>query len=338
MWNKTILIAVMEWDYGKKERGESIEKRCFFNTLKKLVTRVEPFWIDDYLKDKSKLQAEILARTNKIHPDLIFFIPYKDEFTFETLDRLKQNSSTFAWYGDDQWRFDSFSSKYAPHYSFVSTTDPWSVMRYKKIGVEPILSQWAAHSFSDDQALFLDKEIYEYDVTFVGGSNASRKWFVNELQKRGVSVDCFGSGWANGRVSNEQMEEIFRRSRINLNLSNSISYDLRFITSNIKNLYVYLRSSKHAEQIKARNFEIPLAGGFQLSNYVLGLERYLHIGEEIAVFTSPEECAKQIEYYLNNEEERKKILKISQKRVAAEHTYQHRLGHILKSIWSKEEG
>ena len=59
------------------------------------------------------------------------------------------------------------------------------------------------------------------------------------------------------------------------------------------------------EQIKARNFEIPLAGGFQLSNYVPGLEKYLKIGDEIAVYNTPEECAQQVEYYLANDEIRR---------------------------------
>ena len=129
------------------------------------------------------------------------------------------------------------------------------------------------------------------------------------------------------------MNRIFHRSRINLNLSNSVSQDIRFIFSSFRSVVNYLRSPKRAEQIKARNFEIPLAGGFQLTNYVAGLERCLKIGEEVAVFSSPEECAQQVHYYLGNEQERASIRLAGNLRAEKEHTYEARLRGILAEIW-----
>ena len=41
------------------------------------------------------------------------------------------------------------------------------------------------------------------------------------------------------------------------------------------------------KQIKGRNFEIPGCGGFLLTDYVPGLERYFQIGEEIVCYVVP---------------------------------------------------
>lgn len=333
MWNKTVLTVLLQWDYGQPSRGISLEKGYFFSTLQQLVERVEPLWYDEFLSDTDSLQELVIRRARELRPDLIIFIPYSEQFTCATLDSLKRDYRTFAWFSDDQWRFENYTSRYAPHYTYVSTTEPWCVDKYRNIGIEPILTQWAARPFSEAIGPLGEDENYEYDVSFVGSCNKYRKWFIRELLRQGIIVECFGAGWPNGRVSNQQMEQIFRKSRINLNISNSVSHDIRFIFNHPLNLLHYLRSPKRVESTKARNFEIPLAGGFQLTNYVPCLERYLTIGEEVALYSTPEECAGQIRYYLSESSERCRIASRGHERVMNEHTYRHRLEHILNVIW-----
>lgn len=332
-WNKKVLTVLLQWDYGKASRGVSIEKSCFYTNLQQLVEVVEPLWYDDYLCNTSVLQELVIARAHEIQPDLIFFIPYTNQFALETLDTLKKSYPTYAWFGDDQWRFDDFTSRHAPHFTHVSTTDFWSVSKYRQLGIEPILTQWAGQRFTEGRDTLPEKIHYEFDVSFVGGVNPYRKWFIQYLEKLGVKVSCFGSGWPNGRVDNVTMEKIFMTSRINLNLSNSVSHDLRFVLSSPRSFYNYLRSPKRIEQMKARNFEIPLAGGFQLSNYLPGLERYLAIGDEIATYATVDECAQLIGYYLQNEQLRMSIMLRGHLRAKHEHTYFQRLSTILESIW-----
>lgn len=331
--DKTILTVLMQWDYGKPERGTSLDKVCFFDNLQKLVGRVEVLWFDDYLDKRDELQKLLLEQADNIKPDLVLFIPFTAQFTIGTLDELKQRYPTYAWFGDDQWRFESFSSKLASHFTHVSTTDYWSITKYEAIGIKPILTQWAAQPYTENIGPLKANESYEYEISFIGGRNRYREWFIEELEKNGIRVECFGAKWRNGRVSYEDMEQIFRKSKINLNISNSFGYDAQFLLSSMGNFLKHLRAKKNAEQIKARNFEIPLAGGFQLSNYVLGLERYLNIGQEIAVYNSVDDCVKQIHYYLGQEKERNQIIHQSHNRVITEHTYLHRLKHVLEEIW-----
>lgn len=331
-FEKKILAVFMEWDYCDPKRGPSMDKEYFFKNLAKLVTRVEPFWYDSYVNDIPKLQEMLVEKAKACDPDLIFFVPYRDEFLPETLDFLKKRWPTFAWFGDDTWRFESYASKMAPHFSHVGTTDPFSVFKYEKLGISPILTQWAAQLNNPDLGP-LPPVAYDYNISFVGGYNRYRAWYIAQLRRAGLEVKCFGAGWPAGKVSFLEMDGIFRKTRINLNLSNSVTQDIRFILSSPRAAINYLRSPKRAEQIKARNFEIPLAGGFQLTNYVAGLERYLRIGEEVAVFSSPEECALQIKYYLANEAERMSILLAGTRRTEQEHTYTARFKKILETLW-----
>src|SRR5574341_1245702 len=336
IWDKTLLAVMMQWDYCLPERGESVEKRIFYSIFSKLAKRVIPFWYDAYISDLPRLQRLLIEKADEVKPDLIAFFPYTDQFSFETLDRLRERYVTYAWFGDDHWRFESYTALYSPHFTHVSTTDPWSVSKYHGIGIDPIVTDWAANPYTENIGPLKEGESFLYDVSFVGMRDEYRAWFVRLLKNKGIDVACFGHGWPGGRVSFEEMEQIFRKSRVNLNLSNSVCADIRFVLARVQNLLLYLRAPKRAEQVKARNFEIPLSGGFQLSSYSLGLERHFDIGREIAIFTSPEDCLRQIYYYLGNEDLRKDLVARSHKKVRERHTFQHRLIDILGQIWKNK--
>lgn len=332
-YNKKVLMVLMEWDYGDKSRGPSNDKAWFYDNFVRLVSEVEPFWYDAWLNDLPGLRKALIEKAESFNPDLIFFLPYTGQFDAKTLDLLKPKWPTCAWFGDDTWRFESYSSKLAPHFTHVCTTDIFSVEKYRKLGIEPILTQWAGQTPGNSAGPLRPGGKFRFDVSFVGAYNQVRCWFVKMLARQGVKVECFGPGWPNGKVSLEEMESIFRESRINLNLSNSVSRDIRFVCGSPMNLARYLRSPKNAEQIKARNFEIPLAGGFQLTNYVPGLERYFKIGDEAAGYTTPGDCVRQISYYLSNADERCKIAEAGYSRSLNEHTYLRRFERILGTIW-----
>lgn len=334
-WDKKILVVLLKWDYGDPEKGDSLEKIWFLNNINKLVNQVYPFWYDKYLTDEALLQNNIKLVADEIHPDLIFFIPFRDQFKNGTLKYLKDKYTTIAWFGDDQWRFKTFTKNIAPNYTFSITTDRFSVENYKNIGITPIVSQWAAESSKDYVNPNAEGIVYKYDVSFVGARNEVRSWFIKKLKKYGIDVTCFGRGWESGRLSALEMEDVFRTSKINLNISNSVNNDITFVLGGVLNIARWLVSKKNEEQIKARNFEIPLVGGFQLSNYVIGLEEYFNIGSEIAIYSNVNDCAKQINYYLNNELERKNIAALGFVRANHEHRFINRLEKIFSQLWRK---
>jgi spore maturation protein CgeB len=318
-----ILYVALQYEYGMPHRGPNeIGERGFKQVFEKLGHSVVPFYFDSYLEKKDQLQIDLLAKANQEKPDLIYFILYTDQIAFETLDKLNGLAKTVAWFGDDPWRFDDFTSRYAPHLSCSVTTDPFAVEKYKKIGVQNVfLSQWAAIDQSDVPA-FDGK--YEFDVSFIGGSHSYRRWFIDFLRKAGIKVDAFGFNWPNGVVDHNRMIQIFQRSKINLNLSNSVCFDVRYLLHNIKNPIVVWRTPKTAPQIKARNFEIPYYGGFQVTDYVPALDFYLDIGKDVVCYKDVDDALVQIRHYLQNDEEREKIKVRGIQRARQEHSYFHR--------------
>jgi len=349
-----IVPILFKYDYGKKERGVSLERLVILPALEKNADIVSPFWLEDngYPTDKKGLQIKILDFVDKENPDFVFFQLMRDEVTPKTIEILSKRYITINWFCDDQWRFETFTRFVAPKLTFSITVDKYSIKKYEKIGChDVILSQWAAPEYVEK--INFNSLEYKYDISFIGGKNATREYYINTLIKLGYNVVCFGHGWDNGSVSYEQMKEIFLHSRINLNLSNSFSYDKRvqkFIRNQlkkslfkiktlfsleklkrIKHYFSYHKTIKNVEQIKMRNFEIPACGGFQLTHYALSIEDFFLIGKEIAVFSNIDELARQVDFYLNNDEEREKI-KIAGYKRAKEYTFEKKFEEIFKNL------
>jgi len=329
-----IIPVFLHYDYGIKERGETLEYqgKGWSYVLKQLGAEVFPFWWDDFKEDKDKLQKALINFVSEIKPDVIFFTLIYDEFSFETLDYLKNICTTINWFWDDHWRFDNFTRYYAPHFTYCITTDKFAVIRYKKIGYTNVVLTKPA-SFEYEKDCDFEKIQYRYDISFVGMRNGYREWIIKQLEKRKICVEYFGTGWETGRLSYEQMAELFKVSRINLNISNSISYDIRYVFSNRRHFKEFIKSPKRVEQIKQRNFEIPAFGGFQLTNYIPSLEDYFLVGKEIAIYTTLDDLLIQIEFYLQNEDERRKIMINGYKRVVSEGpTYIERFKEIFSGM------
>jgi len=314
---RKVLYVAMRYDYGKKEQGTSFEFNNFYKTLQRMVAEVIEFDFMTLMQEKGKdvMNQMLLETAERERPDLIFFCIFTDEIDKETIGRLSERWITYNWFCDDHWRFSNFSKHYAPHFTFVSTTDIEAMPKYEKIGYKnALLTQWACNHFDyvrkDDASL-------RYDVSFVGQPHGDRRSVVGFLEQNHVNIEAFGKGWKNGRVSQEEMILIFNESRINLNLSNS--------SWNIHTIF------RRQQQIKGRNFEIPGCGGFLLTNHVKGLERYYRIGEEVTCFKDRKDLLKQVRHYLSHEEERQALALRGYGRTIREHTYEERFKVLFDS-------
>lgn len=149
----------------------------------------------------------------------------------------------------------------------------------------------------------LDKDI---DISFVGDvSKKSRKEFLDHLIASGYNVEVFGHGTKNGSVSFEKMTEIFSRSKINLNFSDTVG-------ERVFNKYTNTDYSlvpnimKYMTQLKGRSIESALCGGFVLTQYATGIEE-LFDEDEIAVFKDKEELLEKVKYYLTHDAKREQM-------------------------------
>lgn len=342
-----VLLACLKYDYGRKERGISIERKAFLPAFKENGCNIIEFWLEDngYPNDLDALQNNLIKSANSSMPDIIFLVLMNYEIHLSTLDYLKSNFCVINWFCDDQWRFYNYSRFIAPHLTYCITVDKYSLDEYDKIGAHAILSQWAPIEVDD---AFLKSE-YKYDVSFVGSWSPTREWIVRALRRNNIKIECFGFGWENGRVSYEEMRDIFHTSKINLNLSNSLPNDIRFRIYLLKHLFMspfygisrfklilksikfMFSTKKRVEQLKARIFEIPGYNGFLLSQHTLSIEDFYHIGKEIAIFTNIEELIKLVNYFLKHDGERELIRRNGFLRTQ-NYTYSNYIKHILSKI------
>jgi len=112
-----------------------------------------------------------------------------------------------------------------------------------------------------------------------------------------------------GVLSDEEMIRLFSRSRINLGFSTCGNTGI---------------TGEKIRQVRLRDFEIPMSGGFYIAEYFEELEEFYEFGKEIVCFVSPEDLAEKIRYFLRHEGERERIRKAGFQRCRRDHSWHKR--------------
>lgn len=107
-----------------------------------------------------------------------------------------------------------------------------------------------------------------------------------------------------------EMPKVFRMSKINLN----------FTIPNIKS------------GIPLRIWDVLGCGGFLLTNYQAEIPYYFKEGENLVCFDSLEDLCEKVGYYLEHEEERKRIAWNGYRKVREKHSYIERIRTILDTV------
>jgi spore maturation protein CgeB len=327
---------------GELNSSFSYEYQNFLVPLEKLGYTVLPYDFSVKIKElgREKMNQHLLNVVLNESPQLVLFVPQTDQFIPEIVDEINKYTTTLAYLYDDMWRIE-YSRFWAKHFRFITTSDLYGLSKYKDNGITNVIYS----PFACNTDIYCKKDIPKlYDVSFIGGHHPNRSWFIKQLTDAGIQVNVWGRGWPSGVVNYEQMIDIFNQSRINLNLSNCVSWDFRYIASLHRPLITTLRvwkaawetinrkENKTVEQVKARHFEINACGGFQLSYYVDGLEHLYRIGDEISIYLSPEDLIEKVKFYLKHEDERERIALNGLKRTKSDHSMEGRLLELLRTV------
>lgn len=306
-----VLCVFGEHQYGDASRGLSTEYAAFIPALRNLGHEVRHFesWNRGLYRNIGQMNRELLEVVEEFRPDVMLTVQMFFELWLETLDliRARGDVATISWATDDSWKYREVSRFIGHSYDAMTTTYDYVVPRYHADGIRNVfLTQWAVSSG------WLSKPIpasqCRHAVSFVGAAHGDRAAIIRRLLAQGIEVACFGHGWPQGSVAAEEIPRIMRESIISLNFTNS----------------------KGADQIKARTFEVPGAGGFLLTGSVPGLERFYVPGSEIATFDNFEGLVRAIRHFLAHPEERNAIASSGNDRTRTEHTYEHRMAQVLE--------
>lgn len=331
-----VLLVCMEYDYGVQARGRSYEYYNFLDSLKLMGHTVELF---DYMEEmgrygKAEMNSALVARAKEMRPDVAVFSLYTDQLEPEAVKAVGKHTKTLCFFHDDTWRRD-FSRFWAPNFDYFTSSDFECKRKYQRIGLNHIIH----FPFGVNEELYRPMDVIKkYDVSFVGGWHPYREWLIGKLRRANIKVEVAGHRWPRGILPHPEMVQMFNESRINLNFSNSSSWDARYLLQSPKAIVNRVRSGKNVEQIKARHFEINACRAFQLSYYVDGLERCYRIGEEIAVYLDPDDLVEKVRYYLADDELRENMAKAAYQRTLAEHTYAKRFSRVFSEMGLSGQG
>ncbi len=325
-----ILLASMLHTYGDSEREYSYEYFNFFQSLKQMGYEVELF---DYMTEiqalgKEAMNQKLLSRVQEWQPAITLFSLYTDQFDPAVIGQLREYTKTFCFFHDDTWRVE-FSRFWAQYFDFFSTPDVYGELKYREIGLNNAIH----FPFGCNEQVFCKQnEKKKYDVSFVGGWHPYREWLIKRIREAGINVEVFGYRWPKGEIDQQGMIRVFNESRINLNLSNSASWDARYLISSPRALLNRLRSQKNIEQMKARIFEVSGCGGFQLSYYVEGLSSCYAIDQEVAVYSDADDLVDKIKFYLAHDDLREAMADTAYKRTLEQHTFSQRFKTVFQRM------
>ena len=151
------------------------------------------------------------------------------------------------------------------------------------------------------------------DVSFVGQCYGDRPAVIAMLRSEGIRIEAYGIGWPSGPLSIEEMVTLYSQSKINLGFGG-------------------VDSHQDAYCLKGRDFEIPMSGGFYLTEYHPELERVYRIGSEIATYSGTEDLIEKIRHFLTHPEETECIRKAGFERARSEHTWEMRFEKIFQLL------
>lgn len=235
-----------------------------------------------------------------------------------------------------------FYKKYIPLFDVCYTHNaPWIRDRFQDaFGKEIYFIPAAANTkcyFPDKP----DRKFENCDIAFVGSAYTQKKDRYEEwlfpLSKK-YRVCLYGPGWtlkdralrAAGHVSRKLHATWLTKLIGSWRITISVDEERKLYTSSkiCVNLHESYKDKSTRGFTNDREFKVPASGGFQISDYIPHLSVFFEPDKEIVLAKTPAEWFSKIDYYLKNEEERKKIQQQGTERALGEHTYRHRVRKI----------
>jgi hypothetical protein len=262
-------IKVYSFGFGKGGRADPKKHTALVRMIQKVKPHIFWIWKHEFIKQKT------LARIKKISPA----------------------TKIVMWYGD--LRGNSVVPLIAGRKPFldgllITNNAQQQLQMYRRFGIPFVHTFY--HSFSTDEF-----QLWERDVThdvFFGGTNFGVKKFPLSLFRRKViygvnkrfKLVVHGNGWkfpTEKWILRPQYAKELRKAHINLGI----------------NHYSVMR------YYNRRLFECVASGKLHITHYVPGMEKHFKNRKHLVWFQTPQQAFEQIQYYLNNPEEREQIAK-----------------------------
>jgi len=353
---------VVEFDYDLRETFRNVDPSI--PSQQEFITRNRPLVTAELLRQVRAAHA--------VKPIELFFSYFYDACVLpEVIDEIRSMGiTTVNWYCNGSYQLQLVAG-IAPHYDWCLVPEKFRMPDYRALGARPIYCQEAANPsiyrpadlprefdvtfvgqaygerpgyirYLLDQGV--DVRVWGYgwekhsaavsdrgrELIRIGRKLLSREgWEIagRRLQRllngkvvgvmQAVSGTTLPAQIIGGLLSDEEMIRMYSRSRINLGFSSCGGTH---------------QTGERVLQVRLRDFEVPMSGGFYMVEQMEELEEFYRIGEEIVCYSDPEDMVDKIRYYLSHDSERERIRRAGYERCLRDHTWQKRLGTALEQM------
>lgn len=329
IWRQNLYSSLVSQGHDVVEFGYDLYE-TFLN-----VDTEDPLQRSFIATNRPKVTRELLKQIKAAHslrPLELFFSYFYDACVLpEAIDEIKSMGiTTVNWYCNGSYQL-RLVSEIAPRYDWCLVPERFRLKDYVSMGASPIYCQEAANPL-----VYKPYDLpAEYDVTFVGQAYGDRPAYLQYLKSKGIDARVWGRGWpaaprppqaspeletvvyGGGILSDDEMIRMYSRSKINLGFSTCGETH---------------RTGERILQVRLRDFEVPMSGGFYMVEYMEELEEFFEIGQEIVCYHDREDLADRIIYYLVREGEREAIRWAGHRRCRRDHTWQKRFEAAFKEM------
>ncbi len=164
-------------------------------------------------------------------------------------------------------------------------------------------------------------DMYHYGFVRMRAEGLGAMWsaFVSRFPNHNYTGKPNGidASLLHGFVPGEKISALFRASKINLGFTRMAGDD---------------PGRPGATQVKLRDFEVPVSGGFYLVEQAPDYDELFQAGREVETWQTVGELVEKIRYYLDHDSERTAIAAAGQQRALREHLWRHRFADLFARL------
>jgi spore maturation protein CgeB len=278
--------------------------------------------------DLTGVNRRILTAINKEAFDLIWID--KGIYIFpDTLKEIKRiTQSILIHHSTDDFKYVSYSFRHyirsIPYYDIHFTSNNYNIPELYESGAKKVCFLELGYDHKLYRPVKLASDDYKADLFFIGHWEPTTEDHIVALVKAGLPVSVRGAGWHKAK-NKKVIKSIYRSGPV---------WEEEYVKALCSGkIGLGIVSKWNRNMTAGRIFEMPACGVFLLAVRNPVIQALYQEGVEAEYFSSAEELVQKARYYLEHDEERRKIALAGHRRcINSKYSWKDRVEEMLAEI------